>query len=477
MVLLDINMEQIQGFPKNLAYNLKRLQGSIIKQKIAINSDRSEYKPNDRCMLNFPIGRMLDSRSIVATAKCKAGTGNHFPRGGLNSLIENLQITANSRVIQSTQSYNYIWSALADCCGYFSPEQEGKRIYENFDPSIAHTGETGDIAPAITNNAIVVAGNETKYFCVNSWLGFLNSSASVWDTNNLGQVQIIITFAPNSACWLGCPNADNTGYPSVADYTISEFVLSMDTITFTNSLYYDLIKSQLEGGGLNIAYNDYLYSIGKLETKSTSLSTHTAQFSTNSLDAVIATFRHEKYNTAGPLLIGNATYDGTTSSNNRGSAHTLREIVSSIDKEGNHGGFNNSVYFQRCGGAIDSSSWYINSQPMTNNSSPIQIYNNTLQALDYANLDIASGGTHNGVLTSGFYNKNYFVDILSLENLSGDNNNWVSGLGGNGGIIQVQYNFKFSTASVVETKVYPVIIAKVSKIMNIKIGRNIDIME
>ena len=469
-------MEQIQGFPKNLAYNLKILQGAIHKQKIFINSDRSVYKPNDRCMINFPIGRMLDSRSIVATGKCKAGTGNHFPRGGLNSLIENLQITANSRVIQSTQCYNYIWNALADVSGYFSPEQAGKRIYENFDPSIAHTGDNGDIAPSITNNAVVITGNETKYFCVNSWLGFLNSSAPTWDTNNLGQVQLIITFAPNTACWLGCASAENTGYPSVADYEISEFVLSMDTITFTNSLYYDLIKSQLEGAGLNVAYNDYLYSIGSALDKSTSLSTHTAQFSTNSLDAVIATFRHEKYNTAGPLLLGNATYDATTSGNNRGSADTLCEIVASITKEGKHGGFNNSIYFQRCGGAIDSSSWYINSQPMTNNSSAIQIYNNTLQALDYANLDIASGGLHAGALSSGFYNKNYFVDILSIENLSGDNNNWVSGYGSNGGITQVQYNFKFSAASV-ETKVYPVIIAKVSKVMNIKIGRNIDIME
>ena len=41
-------MEQISGFPKNLAYNLKRLQGSIIKQKILINSDKSEYAPNER---------------------------------------------------------------------------------------------------------------------------------------------------------------------------------------------------------------------------------------------------------------------------------------------------------------------------------------------------------------------------------------------------------------------------------------------
>lgn len=465
-------MEQISGFPKNLAYNLKRLEGSIIKQKILINSDRTSYGPNDRVMFNFPIGRMIDSRSIVATAKCVAATGNHFPRGGLNSLIENLQITANSRVIQSTQSYNFIWNSLADVSGYFSYEQAPKRLYENFDPSIRHTNVDGVAPPVIDNAVILNTGTDEYYFCVNNWLGFLSSSAPTWDTNNFGQIQLIITLAPNSVMWLGTTVAATPVKATVGNYTISDFTLSMDTITFTNSLYYDLIKSQLEGGGLNIAYNDYLFSMGSSTTKSsTSILTHVAQFSTNSLDAVMATFRPATFNTADSLLL-NSNITG-------GSQVNYLQILANpaaANTVGNHGAFNNSVYFQRAGGGIKTSSWYINSQPFTVNSSPIQIFNNTLQALDYANLDIASGGFHAGALTTGFYNKNYFIDILSLENLSGDNNNWVSGLGGNGGVIQIQYNATFSGASA-ESSIFPVIIGKVSKIMNVKIGRNIDIME
>lgn len=461
-------MEQIAGFPKNLAYNLKRLQGSIIKQKIIINSDKSTYVPNERVMFNFPIGRMIDTRSIVAIARCRAGTGNHFPRGGLNSLVENLQITANSRVIQSTQNYNYIWNALADVSGYFSREQNTKRLYENFDPSISHDAVNGITAPALVNNCVLNTGNEEYFFCINNWLGFFSSSAPTINTNDIGQLQLILTLAPNSCMWLG---ANGTTTATVADYSISDFTLSMDTITFTNSLYYDLVKSQLEAGGLNIAYSDYLINVGSSITKSTAQSTFTAQFSTNSLDMVIATFRHRNFNTAGRLLLSDITVANT------GSAQTEADVLADPDaREGNHGPYNQCVYFQRCGGGIASSAWYINSQPMVINSQPIQIFNNMLQALDYANLDIASGGLHAGALTTGFYNKNYFVDILSLENLSGDNNNWVSGLGGNGGVIQVQYNAAFSGASV-ENEVFPVIIAKVSKIMNIKIGRNIDIME
>jgi len=463
-------MEQISGFPRNLSYNLKKLSGSIIKQKISIQSDRSTYSPNDRCTLNFPIGRMIESRSIVLSAKCSAATGNHFPRGGLNSLIENLQITINSRVVQSTQAYNFVWNALADVSGYFSYEQESKRLYENFDPSISHTNVDGVAAPVITNNLTVTTGTEEYYFCVNNWLGFLSSSASTWDTNNLGQVQMTLTFAPSSCMWLGTTVAATPVLATVGNYTISDINLSMDTITFTNSLYYDLVKSQLEGQGLNIAYNDYLLSTGSSFTKSsTATLTHIAQFSTNSLDSVIATFRPTNYNTATSLLLNSAITTGTQA--------TYASIIADpINNEGNHGAFNNSIYYQRSGGGIKSSSWYINSQAFTINSSPIQIFQNTLQALDYANLDIASGGFHKGALTTGFYNKNYFVDILSLENISSDNQNWVSGLGGNGGIISVQYNATFSGASS-ESTVFPVIIGRVTKIMNVKIGRNIDIME
>lgn len=457
-------MEQISGFPKNLAYNLKRLQGSYIRNKIRINSDKSSYNANERVMFNFPIGRMIDKRSVVMTAKCSTNTnGNYFPRGGLNSLIENLQITANGRVLQSTQNYNFVWNTLADLSGYFSPEQSSKRLYENYDPSMIHTNTQGEGVPATSIKPTATGATETYYFCVNSWLGFLNSSASTIDTNNLGQIQMIITLAPNGCLWIG---HDGTTAATAGTYKIEEVSLSLDTITFTNSLYYDLVKSQLEGNGLNVAYSDYLISVGSLVAKSATGITHTAQFSTNSLDQVIATFRPTGYDTITQLYLHTAASASTKSYN--------QVIADPIANEGTYGGFNNSKYFVRDGGGIDYSSWYINSQPMTSSSTPIEIFNNTLQALDYLNLDIGSGGIHQGALTSGLYNKYYFADILSLENVSGDGNNWVSGLGGNGGVIQVQYNARFKTLT---DNTYPIIIGKVSKILNIKIGRNLDVME
>ena len=468
-------MEGLGTFPKNLAFSLKKLQGSVIKTKISINSDRSSYAPNDRPSFSLPIGRIIDNRSVTLTGKCTAATGNHFPRGGLNSLIENFQISANSRVIQSTQYYNYIWNTLADVSGYFSPEQAGKRLYENFDPSIAHTNRAGEGVPAITINTTTITGAEVQYLSVNTWLGFFSGSAPTWNTNDIGQVILTLTLAPNSCMYLGA-GAAGTGV-AVGDYKIEELTLSMDTITFTNSLYSELIKEKLEGDGLNIGYNDYLVATGSLFTKTANGScTTVAQFSTNSLDAVYGTFRNKDYNTASALLLSDAVTSNVLASI-VGSTKTYAQVLADpVGAENNHGGFNQSIYFQRAGGAIDSSSWYINSQPFTVNSTPVAIYNNLLQCLDYANVDISCGGFHAGAMTTGFYNKNYFVDALSLENLSGDNSNWVAGLSGGGGIISVQYTAKFSAASV-ESGVYPMIIGKVSKVMNVKFGRNIDITE
>lgn len=457
-------MEQIGGFPKSLSYNLKKLSGSYIRTKIRINSDKSSYNANERIMFNFPIGRMIDSRSIVMTAKCTTNTnGNYFPRGGLNSLIENLSLTANGRVLNSIQYYNFIWNTLADLSGYFSPEQSSKRLYENYDPSITHTNVQGEGNPATTVKPIVHDATESYYFCINNWLGFINSSCSHWDTNNLGALQMVCTLAPNGCLWLG---HNGTSGATAGTYKVEEATLSMDCISFTNSLYYDLVKSQLEGNGLNIAYNDYLVSVGSLVAKSATGITHTASFATNSLDQCIATFRPTGYDTNTQLYLHTSASASTKSYN--------QVIADPIANEGTYGGFNNSKYFVRDGGGIDYSSWYINSQPMTSASTPIEIFNNTLQALDYLNLDIGSGGIHQGALTTGFYNKYYFADILSLECISGDGNNWISGLGGNGGVIQIQYNAKFKTLT---DNTYPVIIGKVSKILNIKIGRNLDVME
>jgi hypothetical protein len=477
-------MEQIPNFPKNLAYNLRKLQGSIIKQKLRISADKTDYNPNEIIRFNFPIGRMIELRSVVLAARAIAsGTGGiHFPRLGLNSLIEQLQITANGRILQNTQMYNYIYNLIADIDGYSSQEQGSKRITELFDPSIyiATNYSAGVAVPVVTNGIRATSTGDDYYLYVNNWLGFMGSSCSVLDTNNLGQVQLSITLAPNT-CLFYATDGTGTTRPTNANYKLQEVDLLLDTITFTNSLYYELVQQKLVDGGLNVAYYDYIATMGNQVTKSSStILNFSTQINANSLDQVIATFRPASYNEKINRLLLGATIDNESLSS---LLSTPTKFISST----NHGGFNNTNYFRRDGTSFRSSQWYINSQPFIQNKNIHEVINNTLQALNYANLDVGSGSFHPGIISPHSYGTHYFADILSLENLSGDNNWWVSGLSGNGGTIQIQYQATFAGSgdSVTDTvttfgsgsTIIPVIIARVSKVLNIKQGRLLDVME
>ena len=87
------NFNQIPSFPKNLAYNLKKLQGSINKQRVKILADNTSYKSTQQIRFNLPRGAILDLRSLVIYATgATSGTGSstsyvHFGRLGLHSLI------------------------------------------------------------------------------------------------------------------------------------------------------------------------------------------------------------------------------------------------------------------------------------------------------------------------------------------------------------------------------------------------------
>ena len=85
------------SFPKNLAYNIRVLEGSINKQRVKIASDRQSYNSSQTIRFTLPRGSIVDFRSLViyATGSTSGTTATnnhyfHFPRLGLHSLIETL---------------------------------------------------------------------------------------------------------------------------------------------------------------------------------------------------------------------------------------------------------------------------------------------------------------------------------------------------------------------------------------------------
>jgi hypothetical protein len=485
---MSAEFSQFPSFPKNLSYNLKKLEtDSIVKQKLKINSDNSSYRNGNIIRFNLPVGRMIDLRSLVIYAKgtVSATTTNcHFPRGGLHSLIEQFQITANGRNLQTTNCYNYIWNTISDLEGYSSFEQQTKRITELIDPTVKYTADHSgqpNSKIAVSTYTTDTANDTGIYFCANNFLGFANGSVSSINTNDLGAIQISITLAPATCLFCNTMGSDAAAAtPTNVSYLLEEVYLTLDTLTFTNSLYYDLVEAQLRGDGLNIGYYDYITIPGTLTNKAGTISLNT-QINASSLDQVIATFRQEKYDTIAPLLAYNASggaglpniYKYVSDPSTK-----LNNSTTSISNNSNIGdGFFNSIYYMRSGNSIVNSSWFINSQPMTNQSPPIEIFNGTLQSLGYNNLDISSGGIHPGCVSLEHFNKYYFADILSLENISGDQTWWISGLDSGGSTIQISYQCNFGTVHSLTQKVYPYIFARVSKLLNVKIGRALELKE
>jgi hypothetical protein len=473
---------QIPSFPRNLSYSLKVLEGSIIKTRIKINADLSSYNPGSIANFYVPPSRMIDNRSIVVYAKATTTTGTNkglkLPRNGLHSLIEQLQITANSRILQSTSYYNFCYNLISDATGYGSIDQYSKRnVADIYDPSIrmsSHTAYNGTdntanaTAYSVANNTADQTNDENIYLCANNFLGFLSSSSvSTYDLNNIGQLKISFTWAPVEACWT-TKNATAASTPY--SYKLEEVFMTMDTITFSNKLYFDLVKEQLQEDGLKIAYREYVVQpLNSVDRSGGNLNLST-QVNASSLDMVMATFRPSTYGTIGELILGSQDVN----------TKTFTEIMANIPANSGKGGlYNNSAYYLRDGAGFESGSWYIQSSPFTQNASAPEVWNNTLQAFGYENLSDA-GAFHPGCYNLNRFCRQYFVDALSLENISNDPTYFVSGIGGDGASINIQYNCKFKTTATdtsLAAKLIPYIIAVKSNILTIKIGRSLDLRE
>ena len=473
---------QIPSFPRNLSYTMKKLEGSIMKTRIKINADLSTYNPGSIANFYIPPSRMIDNRSIVVYAKATTTTGTNkglkFPRNGLHSLIEQLQITANSRILQSTSYYNFCYNLISDSSGFGAIDQYSKRnIADIYDPSIRMKAENSfngtdntatDSAYAVVNNTADQTNDENIYLSANNFLGFLSSSSvSTYDLNNIGQLKISFTWAPVEACWT---TKHGTAASTPYSYKLEDVFMTMDTITFSNKLYFDLVKEQLENDGLNIAYREYIVQpLNSVDRSGGNINLST-QVNASSLDMVMATFRPSTYGTIGGLILGI----------NDSTKKTFTQVLANLPTDGDVGGaFNNSAYYLRDAAGFESGSWYVNSIGFTQGASAPEVWNNTLQAFGYENLS-DMGSFHPGCYNLNRFCRQYFVDALSLENISNDPTYFVSGIGGDGASINIQYNCKFKTTAAdtsLATKLIPYIIAVKSNILNIKIGRSLDLRE
>ena len=486
------------SFPKNLSYNLKELGGGFNKQKVKILGDLQTTSAGGVVRFKLPSGTIIDLRSLVLyMTGSTAGTGSttayiHFPRYS-SSLIQRITITANNTTLCSINEYGLLYNSLMDMEGA-DISQYSKRIGELYDPTIrwsqtTSTGTTitnenaiaGTIAHSVTGTTI----NDTNVnMCINNWLGFLGScSTPCIDTANFSDIFIEFTFYPS---YVLNHSTITTSQPVIsnANYTLTNIFITLDLITFSNAIYYDLKDEKLLGDGIKLGYYDYWTSKFNAVAKSAGVAVN---FNLNSacLDQLIATFQNSDATSAvKPLVMygGNALSSGTIVAFPK----ILSDPLTYVNCEGtsnvNHftttaqgDAFAQSYYFRRAGNDITSSQWTINSKAIDNYPlTPLEIFNKDLQYMGYNNIDMGTCGLHPGILSIYHFLKYYFIDICDLTNLSGDNNFWIAGLNSAGSSINIQYNATFATTNT--ATIIPVVFARSSKKLIIRPGNQLEII-
>jgi len=487
-------MDLVSGFPKNLAYTLKQLS-NFTKQTVKVMPDRTTVNLGEVSRFKLPASALLDFRTISIFADVSLynnqGTGAtsnysyHLPRYGLNSLIQQITITANGVQLCNINDYNLLYNTIVDLEGA-DYSQISKRLLENYDPSInfvqgpsaaANSSILAYVAPDGKNSSNITS---KKPQAINNFLGFISSlSTPVLDLNDVGDIFIEIRWANPSVCWATWVTANTAtpSYTSTSSCQLDNLRLTVSKINFESAEYYDLKAQKLSNDGLLVGYYDYFTARGTATAKSAGISMN-FNINTNSLDQCIATFQQSDYNTIKPLVLHNSATDGTTTTFN--SALMTNEATSDEATAVIGDYFNNSYYFMRAGIDLATSQWTINSTnidpyPLP----PSEIFNQNQIALGNQNLDFGTGGCHPGMVSLFHFLKYYFAHILSLENLSGDGAHWRSGLSGNGSTVNIGYQATFSTTTGGTTnteKIAPIIFCRSTKVLSIKSGRVLSVV-
>jgi hypothetical protein len=482
-------------FPKNLSYNIKMLQGHS-KTCVKLTPDRNAVKSGESFRCKLPANTLIDLRSLVlyakGTATKLAGASNvHFPRN-TSSLIKTLSIYFNGSLIERIDNYNILKNRLDDLsCG---GDQISKRALEIADPSVGysvatdHTNATPKIltdsdAPDDTNRKLVI----------NSWCGFLQSSnIEVIDSNDIGVIEIECELANDNILWSSGAGTANTDVSNAgATWKLDDIHFTINKIVFNDPLYYNMKAAKLLSSGLQIAYKTYVSSKGSsVEKGNVSVN---ATINTTSLDKLICCYTPSTTPIQPLLLYG---------SNNTTKGYSFSQVLSGYRKEslgsGTNGAivagdiltlpdidgqtqaeewrnsagdaFNQSLFFKSNASGLGTSSIEINNTPlMPQPLEDYEVFNETLIAMGHKNYD-KSSGCHAGMRSLSDFLKYYFTHIVSLENLSGTNDFYKSGLDGKSSALNIVWKQFYPTTG---GFVIPYIFAETTRIVQVNEGNSI----
>jgi hypothetical protein len=296
-------------------------------------------------------------------------------------------------------------------------------------------------------------------------------------------MEIEIELANESVLWASAhATAGTAPAPVGAKWKLDDVHFTISKIVFQDPLYYNMKSAKLLSSGLQIGYQTYIASKGSVVTKST-VSVN-ATVNTTSLDQLICCYGPEAPSITKLQLFGSnnaaasLTFAQVLTGYNRTATNAVSLITGQTDAAIHHNtagdAFNQSLFFKSDATGLGTSSIEINNTPVSG-PTPLEdyeVFNETLIALGNANLDMGAG-CHQGMRSLSDFLKYYFAHIVSLENISKNDDFYKSGLDGKSSALNIVWKQHYPTTG---GNVVPYIFAKCTRIIQVNEGNQITVI-
>ena len=507
--------------PTRMQFRFREIN-KILKQTVYLvpNNGQSTVNAGDTIIVELPHNSVVDFTTFImdytgqTTDAGKDANGDvnfrqtrFFPHNS-DSIIEQLDVEINGQTRFTLNNYGFVYNTLFDLTAA-QDSLNRRKVGENADPSSKYYINTGAAAAAnalterrgysIGSNADGSAYDKDNYV-IRSWLGLLNPSTSILDTNILGSVVIKIRLAPASCLMLGAEcdegidaladgaNTNDHGVavlqvdddaagvvPTTANYTLSNVKFTIVRYDLPSEFYMTEASRLASGAVFKLWFPNYSVQSCPSVTSLNKQGVNRTSISCRSLDWVMGTFRLPNYTTiAGPL---NSLGPAPAALGPVGqSKYTWESQV----RAGLRRLFNNSRYFARNGTSITNCSWRIgmSEYPARNMQ---QQFDALLQHFNIQN-DQGSGGMYPGIQSLHHFRETFYADIISLNCNQSETDFVISGLNTQETPLQITWNVTAATAAAVDTLIpandpcTPYLISGYTSCLEIRGGRQITLI-
>ena len=502
--------------PTRMQYRFREIN-KILKQTVYLvpNNGQANVSAGDTIIVELPQNSVVDFSTFVmdytgaTTNNGKLTTGavgylqsRFFPRNTA-SIIEQLDVEINGQTRFTLNNYGFVYNTLFDLTAA-QDSLNRRKIGENADPSSKYDINAGVVSErrgysvALAANTNAVADKEN--YIIRSWLGLLNPSTSILDTNILGSVVIKIRLAPPNCLMLGEPvesavTAQTSGESetniATTSAAVSATAVAAETANYTlsgvkftivrydlPSEFYQLEASKLASGAVfkiwfpnySVQSCDSVLAINKTGVNRTSISCR-------SLDWVMGTFRLPKHTDIEVPLNTLAT-SACTSGQLGQNLYTFDSQV----RAGMRRLFNNSRYFARNGTSIDDCSWRVGMSEYPKRNL-MQQFEGVLQHFNIQN-DQGSGGMYPGIQSIHHFRDTFYCDILSLNCNQSESDYVISGLNTQETPLQITWNVNATASAAIDTLIpnttdhcTPYLICGYTSCLEVRGGRQITVIQ